>query len=161
MRFSKIGFVLVAVMILTLASFRADSKASRASNNLWADAHIDGLPTDIQTALAAQSAACQERRAMHEFSTYLSAGDSKYHFVSLHFEYFACQDRSLICGPEGCLHQVYMSTGGRYRLVYSAKVPEMELIVVDRQPAIGISCGFFGGNCLRVLRWTGARFVTQ
>jgi hypothetical protein len=37
----------------------------------------------------------------------------------LHFERLRCGDRAALCTQAGCLHQVYVSTGGRYRLLRS------------------------------------------
>jgi hypothetical protein len=36
--------------------------------------------------------------------------------IVLHFEHFRCDDRGSLCTQAGCLHQIYVSTGGRYRL---------------------------------------------
>jgi hypothetical protein len=38
--------------------------------------------------------------------------------------HFRCGDRGALCTQAGCLHQVYISTGGRYRLLRSYYAPE-------------------------------------
>jgi hypothetical protein len=54
-------------------------------------------------------------RAQHQFAGYFQ----NWRVLVLHFEYFRCDDRAALCTQAGCLHQVYTSTGGRYRLLRS------------------------------------------
>jgi hypothetical protein len=54
-------------------------------------------------------------RAEHPFARYME--NSK--LVVMHFEYLRCGDQHLLCGRTGCLHQVYISERGRYRLLRS------------------------------------------
>lgn len=137
----------------------ADARGGMRLEDPWAAAHIEGLPPDIRRDLSAQGQICGGLRARHDFSRYLSPRGSKYSFVSLHFEHFGCNERAAICTSRGCLHQVYASAGAGYRLVFSARVRELELKVLDGAPAVEISCSRFGENCPRVLRWNGGAFV--
>jgi hypothetical protein len=61
------------------------------------------------------------------------------------------------------LHQVYISTGGVYRLAFSANVPDVTLTFLDgRVPAIEIDCETFSTQCRpRVLRWNGRGFAER
>jgi hypothetical protein len=42
----------------------------------------------------------------------------------LHFEHLRCGDGHARCTRAGCLHQVYVSTGGRYHLSKTYYAPE-------------------------------------
>jgi hypothetical protein len=45
----------------------------------------------------------------------------------LHFEDFACANRTAVCNGGGCLHEVYLESGDRHRLVFSARAWEVRL----------------------------------
>ena len=151
----------ILVCLLNVSS-RADARGGGTyTHDTWAAAHIEGLPPGIRRSLMKQVPKCGTLRAQHDFSRYLSPTGSKNRFVSLHFEHFGCTDRAAICTDGACLHQVYASSGGAYRLVFSARVQELELKVISGAPAIEIACGRFGENCARILRWTGNRFVRR
>ena len=53
-------------------------------------------------------------RAAHYFATY----SENSRFLNLHFEHSHCQLQN-VCTQAGCLHQVYILTNGRYRLLRS------------------------------------------
>jgi hypothetical protein len=55
----------------------------------------------------------------HYFATY--SGNSR--FLNLHFEHSRCQSHK-VCTEAGCLHQVYVLTKGRYRLLKSYYGPD-------------------------------------
>ena len=74
--------------------------------------HINGLPAEVRNALAHM---CRGAQAQHQFAAYSQNSQ----VLVLHFERFRCGDRSALCTQAGCLHQVYVSTGGRYRLLRS------------------------------------------
>ena len=69
--------------------------------------HINGLPVEIRNAVAHM---CRSAQAEHQFARY--------------FEHFRCGDGHAHCTRAGCLHQVYVSTGGRYLLSKSYYAPE-------------------------------------
>jgi len=95
----------------------------------WSPQHIDSLPAEIRNAIAPFARACGGRLAAeHSFATYFQRGAAK--LIALHFEHLSCPNRAAICKAPGCLHQVYISTGGRYRLLRSSYVLELDLTQV-------------------------------
>ena len=79
--------------------------------------HINGLPVEVRNAL---TRACRGAQAQHQFARYSQNSQ----VLVLHFEHFRCGDGRATCTRAGCLHQVYVSTGGRYRLSKSYYAPE-------------------------------------
>ena len=78
----------------------------------WNPEHIDHLPLEVRNAI---SRLCgPSLRAAHYFATY--SGNSR--FLNLHFEHSRCQSQK-VCTQAGCLHQVYVLSGGHYRLFKS------------------------------------------
>ena len=47
--------------------------------------------------------------------------------ITLHFHSSNCLDKNPVCDPTGCLHQIYVSHGNGYRLVFSRKASEIVL----------------------------------
>ena len=74
--------------------------------------HINGLPAEVRNALAHM---CRGAQAQHQFAAYSQNSQ----VLVLHFERLRCGDRVALCTRAGCLHQVYVSTGGQYRLLRS------------------------------------------
>ena len=74
--------------------------------------HINGLPAEVRNALAHM---CRGAQAQHQFAAYSQNSQ----VLVLHFERLRCGDRVAHCTQAGCLHQVYVSAGGRYRLLRS------------------------------------------
>ena len=72
--------------------------------------HVDNLPAEVRTAVVH---GCGAPKALH----YLAGYRDNPRQVVLHFEYLSCNGGSVHCSPAGCLHQVYVFSGGRYRLV--------------------------------------------
>ncbi len=155
--------LLVMSIVLCLISIPSDAKArgGARSEEIYAPAHIETLPLDIRRNLAKLEHACGSARAEHYFSVYLSPNGSPHSFVSLHFEHFRCDDPTAICTSAGCLHQVYVSAGERYRLVFEERVEELEFKIIGRASAIEISCTRNGENCSRILYWNGSRFIRR
>jgi hypothetical protein len=71
--------------------------------------HINGLPAEVRNAVAHM---CSGAQAQHQFAGYRQNSQ----VLVLHFEHFRCSDGRTLCTHAGCLHQVYIATGGRYRL---------------------------------------------
>src|SRR5262245_58072027 len=111
--------VLIAIGLL-VATSQASPAFARAggihSEDPWNPQLISGLPSEVRNALARM---CRESRAQHKFASYFQ--NSK--VLVLHFEHFRCADRGAVCPQAGCLHQVYTSTGGHYRLLRSYYAP--------------------------------------
>ena len=76
--------------------------------------HIQSLPPEIRASIEHQ---CDLPRALHDFAAY---SDDR---IVLHYEHFYCQGRDVFCNASGCLHQVYVSSGGHYRLQRSYYAP--------------------------------------
>jgi hypothetical protein len=95
--------------------------------------HIDSLPAEIRSAIAPYARVCGgPLAAEHSFVRYFQSGTAK--LIGLHFEHLRCSNRAAVCTAAGCLHQVYISTGGRYRLLRSSYVPELDLTQVKIPP---------------------------
>jgi hypothetical protein len=111
---------LIAVGLLATIS-QVPSAFARAAGfhgeDPWNPQHIGGLPAEVRTALARM---CGGSRAQHQFASYFQNS----RLLVLHFEHFRCGDRRALCTQAGCLHQVYVSTGGRYRLLRTYYAPE-------------------------------------
>lgn len=45
----------------------------------------------------------------------------------LHFEEFACGNRAAVCNGNGCLHEIYRRSRGRYRIVFSRKALDVRM----------------------------------
>lgn len=80
--------------------------------------------------------------------------------IPLHFHELGCTNRGALCTNQGCLHQVYISTDGAYRLAFSANVPNVTLALLDHTPEIEIHGEIFGWRS-RVLHWNGRDFVEK
>jgi hypothetical protein len=78
----------------------------------WNPAHIDQLPAEVRN--AAMQLCGASLRAGHYFATY----SENSRFLNLHFELSHCPSQ-VVCKQAGCLHQIYILTKGRYRLLRS------------------------------------------
>jgi hypothetical protein len=76
--------------------------------------HVDSLPPEIRNAIYHK---CSAPKALHDFASY---SQNK---IVLHFEHFYCNERDTFCNSSGCLHQVYGSKGGLYKLLKSYYAP--------------------------------------
>lgn len=82
--------------------------------------HIEGLPPMVRENVLH---ICNSPRAMHTFATY--SGNRRQ--LVLHYEHFYCNPHHIYCKPSGeCLHQVYVSAGGHYKLMRSYYAPPGE-----------------------------------
>jgi hypothetical protein len=92
----------------------------------WNPQHIGGLPAEVRAAIAPYARVCgAPLAAEHSFTRYFQNGNAK--LIGIHFEHLRCSNPAAVCRAGGCLHQVYISTGGRYRLLRSSYVPELDL----------------------------------
>jgi hypothetical protein len=111
----------------------AQAKSTLPTEDPWNPQHISGLPAEIVNVIAPFARVCGGRLAAeHSFASYFQRGTTK--LIGLHFEHFSCPNRAAVCTAAGCLHQVYISTGGRYRLLRSSYVPELDLTQVKVAP---------------------------
>lgn len=138
----------------TLACGQAMARASSTTENPWAGEHIEGLPSDIRSAVRARARACGNKAAaVHYFSVSIAAAGAR--FVSLHFEDFACADRAVICDDGNCLHQLYVDLRGRQRLVFSTRAHDLRMFKDGNTVGIEVLGGPLAGR----YRWQGSRFV--
>ena len=84
----------------------------------WNPQHISGLPAEVRGALVRLCGGAI--RAEHSFAGYFQGT------ILLHFEHLRCGERGALCTTSGCLHQVYGTTGGRYRLLRTYYGPESD-----------------------------------
>jgi len=108
-------FALIAVGLLAIIS-QVPPAFGRAggmhAEDPWNPQHVNGLPPEIRSVLGHM---CAAPRAQHQFAGYFQNS----RVLVLHFERLRCGDRAAYCTQAGCLHQVYVSTGGGYRLLRS------------------------------------------
>ncbi|WP_245270125.1 hypothetical protein [Nitrobacter hamburgensis] len=132
----------------------AAARGGLASENPLAAEHVDALPTDIRRAVAIRKRACGNKAAAaHYFSVSIEAGGRR--FVSLHFEDFVCANRAAVCVADRCLHEVYLESHGRYRIVFRTHASDLKLINAG---AAGIEVT--DGTSRQFFRWNGRRFVS-
>jgi hypothetical protein len=78
--------------------------------------HVDDLPPEIRAAVAQN---CNKPKAERYFAGYFSERKQ----IVLHFDRLRCDRRTGFCNQSGCLHQVWVFTEGRYRLLRSYYAP--------------------------------------
>ena len=115
MKLAPIAIGLLATASLTSLAFARGTV--HLLDPAWNPEHIRSLPAEVRNALAHM---CGDPQAEHQFASY-SQGSR---VLVLHFEHFRCSDGHARCTRAGCLHQIYVSTGGRYRLSKSYYAPE-------------------------------------
>lgn len=121
-RLSGVVFVIASSIV---AQTPGAARGSFASENPLAAEHLDSLPADIRRAVAQREQACRKAAAGHYFSTSIEA--SGHRFVVLHFEEFYCPGSRKICDAAGCLHEVFLDTGGRRVRVFAANAKEITM----------------------------------
>jgi hypothetical protein len=104
-----------------------EARGGMPAEDRWNPQHIDQLPAEVRNAISPYARVCgQPLAAEHSFALYFRSGNAN--LIGLHFEHLRCgSNRAAVCTAAGCLHQVYISTGGRYRLLRSSYVPELDL----------------------------------
>jgi hypothetical protein len=122
-----------AALLVLAGSISAGARSSMPADDRWNPQHIDGLPPEVRNAIASYARICgAPLAAEHSFARYFQNGTVK--LIGLHFKGLRCGNRGADCKSAGCLHQVYVSTGGRYRLLSSSYVPELDLTQVKVGP---------------------------
>jgi len=132
--FRWLKLVLTVLILLGGASISAQARGGPISlESRWNPKHIGGLPLEVRNAIATYARVCGgSLAAEHSFVRYFQSGTAN--LIGLHFEHLRCADRAAVCRPAGCLHQVYISTGGKYRLLRSSYVPELDLTKMKIPP---------------------------
>ena len=136
------------------ATSAAYARGGFASENPFAAEHIEALPPEIQRKLSARAKACGNKAAAaHYFSVTIGANGEQ--FLSLHFEEFSCRARTTLCQGDLCLHEVYLRSRGKHRLVFSVNARDLKMVKVNG--AIGLEVT--GGSARGRYRWSGGRFA--
>jgi hypothetical protein len=132
--FRSLKIMLTVVLLLGGGFISAQARGGRVSlEDRWNPQHIGGLPVEIRKSIAPYARICGgPLAAEHSFARYFQSGNAK--LIGLHFEHLRCGDRAAVCKAAGCLHQVYISTGGPYRLLRSSYVPELDLTEIKISP---------------------------
>jgi hypothetical protein len=126
------------------------------ATNRWNPAHLDNLPPEIRAQAQKWEGACGGSvAAAQQFALYLTIPGTQ--FVALHYDDFQCRNKSAHCNVDGCLHEVYVATKGRYRRVLTIHAHDIRLLRDQNVALVEISGNSNGPT--RVLRWNGGRFV--
>jgi len=148
----------VLTLLIVANAPTAFGRAGGFSQDYWSETRILSLPPDVRASVQKITASCERPLAARSsFDRYLQdgAGDR---FIALHFQELRCDHRA-VCDASGCLHQVYESNGGRYRLVWSGYVADIELKQVGAVGGINIACSIARPGCSKLLRWSGSHFA--
>ena len=141
--------------VIVLPAFSLAS--SPVHDNQPKPAYIQTLPPEVRSNLQRYRKVCGDAlTATNGFSRFIAV--SGFHLIALHFHDLRCDDRSGFCKGDRCLHQVYVSHGGRYRLILSEQITEVTLSSIDGTPAIEIE---YTAGRQRLLRWNGKHFVGE
>ena len=111
---SRCLMAFAALLLLSTPSFAKGG--NMRSDDRYDPQHIDNLPTEVRAQVLQL---CTMPKALHEFASYTD----HLRKVVLHFERLYCGEKPF-CGPAGCLHQTWVSSGGHYRLIESYYAPE-------------------------------------
>jgi hypothetical protein len=104
------------VMLLAIVGPAAPAIGRRGMSNTdspWNPEHIIRLPKEITRTLA--RVCISSPHAGHYFATYFENS----RLISLHYEHVQCQTRQPLCTQAGCLHELYVLNGTRYRILRS------------------------------------------
>jgi hypothetical protein len=105
--------IAATIALFGFADRSAFARGSQAAHDDPANSErIERLPPEVRDAVIHM---CGDPRAGHYFATYFDNA----HLIRLHFEQLYCDGRRKFCRGEDCLHNEYISTGGRYRLIRS------------------------------------------
>lgn len=105
--------IAAVTLLLNFPNQRAFALGSQVGHDdPWNPEHINRLPPEVRNAVVR---ICADPRAGHYFATYFDNS----HLIKLHFEHLHCDDQATFCRGSSCLHQEYLSTSGRYRLIKS------------------------------------------
>jgi hypothetical protein len=103
--------IAATIVLFGFADRSAFARGSQVGHDdLWNSEHIQGLPPEVRNAVIHM---CGDPHAGHYFATYFENS----HVIKLHFEHLHCAEQLRFCRGDECLHQEYISTGGRYRLI--------------------------------------------
>jgi len=110
--------LLFAFIVLSLCCSQSPAKGGNMANqNPYKTQYVESLPPEVRAALTQQ---CRSTaKALPNFVSYTENTKR----IVLRFEYFYCNSGGSFCGTSGCLHQIYFSSHGHYRLLRSYYSP--------------------------------------
>lgn len=157
MKLSATAFAILSLLWL-VGIPPAAAHSSLPSEDPWNPAHIEVLPREVRATVEHFGRVCGSPVAgLRLFSRYIQDRVTGDKFISLHFEDLRCANKPAVCKAQGCLHQVYVSKGGPYRLIMSLYVPEIEFKLIDGSTAVEIKSDGIIEPCFRDFRWNGSR----
>jgi len=110
---------LFAALTIVVGNTSASAKGTGRTENLYDPQHFESLPAEIRSVIT-RLCSGSEPRAMHIFAEYSEGAQT----VTLHYERLYCVGRDIsFCKPDGCLHQLFVLSGGHYRLERSYYAP--------------------------------------
>lgn len=146
--------MLACSLIFVQTTGQASARGGMAAEKPWASEHIEQLPSDIRRRIVALERACgNAAAAAHYFVVSIEAGGQR--FLSLHFEDFACGNRVAVCNGNGCLHEIYMESRGRYRIVFSEKAIDVRMTNAGGIAGLEVS----QPNTKKLYHWNGSSFL--
>lgn len=155
MKPNKIASVVAGALIALFGLRQPALSHSGTAQDPWNPAHLQMLPPEIRADVRKWDAKCGGSvAAAQRFALYLTVPSAQ--FLALHFDDFRCRNKSVHCGADGCLHEVYVSTTGRYRRVLAVHAHDVRLSSFHDQAVLEV-VGVSGNSSL--LRWNGSRFV--
>jgi hypothetical protein len=110
---ARLSAIAATILLFSFADRPAFARGSQVGHDDPSDSErIERLPPEVRNAVIHM---CGDPRAGHYFATYFDNS----HVIKLHFEHLHCDEQVKFCRGGDCLHQEYISTGGRYRLIRS------------------------------------------
>src|SRR5262245_2368720 len=144
---SKLLFALV-VCLASAAGIETAAARGIAQEHPYAAEHIEGLPAEVRRAVLTHERACGGKAAAtHYFSVSISTATQS--FLSLHFEDYACPNRSALCIAVGCIHEIYAGRGAAYRRVFSIHAEDVRLTNTGGVAGLEV----VRGGATQVYRW--------
>lgn len=117
---------LAAVAVYCCVSGEVSALGSIPAKDLPSVTVLQHLPLEVRRSAERIIRSCGgETGTTSAFSRFLRSDRTS--LIALHFHSSNCLDNNLVCDPTGCLHQIYVSHGNGYRLVFSRKASEIVL----------------------------------
>jgi hypothetical protein len=155
---ARIDFLVAAIAasLLGLAGLCLPSPSWADSSPRLRTLPLESLPMEVGAEVHRWQATCGGTLTPgHTFARSVEISGRR--FLALHFEALSCENRAAICNAEGCLHEIYIFSSGRFRRVMALRTLELLLEARDNKAVLQVDCGLLG--CLRSLRWNGDRFA--
>lgn len=157
MKPTKVASILISGVLASFALLEPANSHSGTAQDPWNPAHLEMLPPEIRAEVRKWEAVCGGSVAgAQRFALYLTVPSAQ--FVALHFDDFRCRNKTVHCDTAGCLHEVYVSTKGRYRRVLAVHAYDVRLSSFHNQAVLELLD--VNGNS-RALLWNGSRFVKR